>query len=132
MGRDGRREEPAPEDYLRYAAGQLMAAMDKRADAPASSAHHERSALLALQLERIPTLQEWNDSWAGPDGRRAPDWQPIEIRASFVLYGWLRVANNPDELLALIREGLTASPVSEVTLREQHAAAATPPDRSEP
>ena len=51
-------------DYLLYAFRQLQIAIDKRDDAPASSAQHERQALLALAKCRIPTVKESLDSWS--------------------------------------------------------------------
>jgi hypothetical protein len=50
-------------DYLSYAISQLQAAKRKEEDAPASAASHERMALLALQLERVPTGAEHDASW---------------------------------------------------------------------
>ena len=50
-------------DYLEYAARQLRGAIAKREDAPASSAQHEMSARVALNLERVPTYNEILDAW---------------------------------------------------------------------
>jgi len=50
-------------DYLEYAVAQLRAAVDKRDDAPASSAMHEMAARVALTLERVPTYPEIDDAW---------------------------------------------------------------------
>lgn len=49
--------------WLDYASDHIRSAIAKAADAPCSADAHVRSALLALQLERIPTVQEWQDSW---------------------------------------------------------------------
>jgi len=53
--------------YLQYALGQLLAAMDKADVAPAAAAGHEQNVLLALRLQRVPTVEEWNASWTEAD-----------------------------------------------------------------
>lgn len=50
-------------DHRAYAMRQLQIAIEKDADAPAAAAQHERQALMALKLERIPTAHESLDSW---------------------------------------------------------------------
>lgn len=67
--------------YLEYAVSQLRAALCKWADdAPAAAAGHERSALLALQLERQPTIAEWNASWSTRE-----DAKPGTAMSAFML-----------------------------------------------
>lgn len=67
------------DDYLLYAFNALKAALDKREDAPASSAEHERMAFLALARSAVPKPQEVQHSWKericetfGPDGDGPP------------------------------------------------------------
>jgi hypothetical protein len=50
-------------DYLTYAAHNLKSAIDKREDAPCSSAEHEMAARVALDMERVPTYPEIVEAW---------------------------------------------------------------------
>lgn len=59
--------------YLDYAIKQLDIARLKHEDAPAASASHERMALLALRLERIPTHAEHDASWSAAESRSTLD-----------------------------------------------------------
>lgn len=68
-----RKASAVPVDHRVYAIRQLQIAIEKDADAPASAAMHERQALMALRLERVPHPHETLDSWKEESG-------PVDLR----------------------------------------------------